>query len=309
MQNRLGNRIKKDVPLARLTSYRVGGPADLLAWPADEEELKWVLETANQYGVPYRVLGKGTNVLASDRGYRGLILNLMRHFRSVWQEGHTVVAQAGLLLQELLDFLAGQGLAGLEKLAGIPGTVGGAIHMNAGAFGTEISDRLRWIRVLYPDGHSQKIFKEEIPFGYRHGFREPGVIILEAAFELSRGDPEKLRKTMAEIIERRRARQPLSYPSAGSVFKRPEGHYAGALIEKAGLKGTWVGGAMISRKHANFILNKKKATARDIFELIQLARKKVKEKFGVDLELENELLGWEEDGRREFSQVWKAVKR
>ena len=294
----LRGQIREDVPLARYTTYRVGGPADLFVRPAHLEDLVRLVGYVRERGISTLVLGKGANLLVNDRGFRGIVISLLRRLDDVDVRDRVARVGAGAVLEKVLWQFAEQGLRGLERLIGIPGTIGGAIHMNAGAFGQEIFDRVRRVQVVEGAGQVRWLDRGEIPFGYRRGLTDPDRIVTAVELELEAGNPGELREIMSEILLRRKRKQPLSYPSAGSVFKRPPGHYAGALIEQAGLKGAKIGGAMVSFKHANFILNKGGATAEDIYRLIRLIQETVYRKFGVQLELENELVGWD-DGEAE----------
>jgi len=288
----LRGRVDCDVSLSRFTSYRVGGPADLFIQPVDMDDLINLLGYLRQNAISRFIIGKGTNLLVHDRGYRGAVIFLGRTFRTVEVNKTIAVVQAGAQLGDFLATLAENGLGGLEKLAGIPGSVGGAVYMNAGAFGSEIFDALVTVTVMEDSGQIVELPKSAIDFSYRHGLTDDQGIILAAKFELTLAEPVLLRKTMSEIWARRKAKQPLSYHSAGSVFKRPAGGFAGVYIEQAGLKGCRVGGAVVSTKHANFILNKYHASAQNIFDLIQKVSDTVDKKFGVQLEKEIQLVGW-----------------
>jgi UDP-N-acetylmuramate dehydrogenase len=280
-------------PLARHTSYRVGGPAELYVEPFSRDDLQKVIRWAAEEAVPVFVLGKGTNLLVSDSGVPGVVINLKRCCREWDVQGTHVRVGAGWLLTKVLEKLADLGLSGYEALYGIPGTVGGALTMNAGAFGTEISDHLLEVELMDKQGTIFSRKKEELNFEYRRGIVNRDWIILSGVFELEKADPDAIRQKMQEIWSRRRAKQPVTRASAGSVFKRPPGYYAGALVQGAGLKGFRHGRALVSRKHANFIVNAGGATAVEIRELMELVRARVKQQFGVELELENELVGWE----------------
>ncbi len=292
LKSRVSGRVRVREPFARHTSYRVGGPADVYIVPANRDSLRRALEWAREKELPVFILGKGTNLLVSDSGFRGLVVHLSSCCRDWKQADARVTIGSGWLLQKALERLADAGLSGYEKIYGIPGTVGGALHMNAGAFGTEIADHLLWVEIMDLSGQIQRIPKENLGFGYRRGIVNPDWVILSGTFELEKGDPEKIQQDMHEIFDRRRKKQPLSRASAGSVFKRPPGHYAGALIQDAGLKGFRHGRALVSRKHANFVINTGGATASEIRELIEIVRSNVFQKYGVRLELENELVGW-----------------
>ena len=292
IKSRVSGLVRIREPLARHTSYRVGGPADIYVVPASLASLKRVVEWAAEKQLPVFILGKGTNLLISDSGFRGVVVNLSACCRKWKQDGLQITIGSGWPLEKALAHLADAGLSGYEKIYGIPGTVGGALHMNAGAFGTEIADRLLWVDVMDQSGEIYRIPKENLGFGYRRGIVNPQWVILSGTFKFEKSNPEKIWQEMREILNKRRKKQPLSRASAGSVFKRPPGHYAGALIQEAGLKGFRHGHALVSRKHANFIINSGGATAVEIMELIEIVRAKVFQKSGVYLNLENELIGW-----------------
>ncbi|HDZ11404.1 MAG TPA: UDP-N-acetylmuramate dehydrogenase [Bacteroidetes bacterium] len=279
-------------PLERHTSYRVGGPADLYVVPSSRKSLKITLKWTVEKRLPVFIIGKGTNLLVSDAGFRGVVIDLRKCCRNWIRSGNRVTIGSGWILMKALEQLAEEGLSGFEALYGIPGTVGGALHINAGAFGTEISDHLVEAEVMDLTGDVHKIEADALDFGYRRGIKNPGWVILSGTFELEKGCTEEIRERMRQILDRRREKQPLSRASAGSVFKRPPGHYAGALIQGAGLKGFRHGNALVSRKHANFVINTGGAKAGEIKELIEIVRSGVFKKYGVALDLENELIGW-----------------
>ncbi len=297
LKSRVSGKVWVREPLAKHTSYRVGGPADIYAAPSSRASLRQTLEWAQEKKLPVFILGKGTNLLVSDSGFRGIVVRLNACCREWKQKATRVTIGSGLLLKKALERLADAGLGGYQKIYGIPGTIGGALRMNAGAFGTEISDHLLWVEVMDWSGEVQRIPKEKLGFGYRRGITNRAWVILSGTFDLEKTDPEKIRQEMREVLNRRRKKQPLSRASAGSVFKRPPGHYAGALIQEAGLKGFHHGHVLVSRKHANFIINAGGASASGIKELIEIVRLKVFEKSGVHLELENELVGWQRGTR------------
>lgn len=282
-------------PLARHTSYRVGGPADYFVVPGDVESLKGLLRCCGEHGVPVFLLGEGANVLVSDAGFRGVVISMSGGFGYVQSlEGNRVRAGAGVTVRTLVRFCEQRGLGGVEGLAGIPGTVGGALVMNAGAAHGEIGDRVHSVAVLDSEFVERRFSRKEIGFSYRAAPLLRRTVVLECTFELQTASRERLMRTRQELLARRAKRQPLKYPSCGSVFKRPPGRYAGALVEQAGLKGTRIGGAMIAEQHAGFIVNLGDATAADILALIRLARERVKEMFDVELEPEVRFLGFEE---------------
>lgn len=278
-------------PMAAHTTFRVGGPADWMFFPADEGQVAAALDAAREAGVPALVMGNGSNLIVRDGGFRGLAIVLGERMSAVRVDGQTVSAQAGAPLARVAAAAQAAGLTGLEFASGIPGTLGGGCAMNAGAYGGQLSDALVDARVLL-GGAVRTLTREEMQMGYRttRPLREGGVV-LAARFALERGDGEAILARMRELNARRREKQPLSYPSAGSVFKRPEGHFAGALIERAGLKGASVGGAQVSPKHAGFIVNTGGATAADVLELIAQVQREVLRAFGVRLETEVRVVG------------------
>lgn len=274
-------RLWMNEPLKAHTTFQIGGPAEELAAPESEEELLALLARA-----PALVLGAGSNLLVRDAGVAGLTVLLGKDFARIEIEGETIFAQAGARLSHLAQQAMRAGLAGLEFAAGIPGSVGGAVAMNAGAYGGQISDVLEEARVAV-DGKIAVFPREAMEFGYRTSLPlARKLVVAGARFRLHRDDPAAIAARMADFAQRRREKQPLSLPSAGSVFKRPEGHFAGALIEGAGLKGLRVGGAQVSEKHAGFIVNTGGATAADVLALVETIRARVREKYSVELELE-----------------------
>ena len=284
--------IRHDFPLSRVTSFHIGGNADLAVYPADAEAFAYALNAAVQAGVPYTVIGNGSNTLVRDGGFRGVVF-VTTDMRRVTIDGTRLTGGCGVLLGSVGTNASRAGLAGAEFANGIPGTLGGAVYMNAGAYGGQLADivcetvcyDLDAKQVLHLDNATQH-------FGYRHSvFMEKNYIILSATLQLTKDEPDAIRARMNDYLARRREKQPLEYPSAGSVFKRPEGHFAGKLIEDAGLKGLRVGGAEVSPKHAGFIVNVGGATARDVLELIERIREKVYAMSGVTLECEIRTIG------------------
>ncbi len=278
-------RFETNIPLAELTSFRVGGPARFVLRPQSYEEIRQAIEYAASVEMPITLLGKGTNILASDSGFDGLVIRFDTPLHEPVFDGTKVIACCGTSLTQLSRETVKRGLSGMERLCGIPGTVGGACAMNAGAYGGEIKQILKRIRVLR-NGRDEWIDVKDADLGYRKStFTFPGTVALEAEFELAPDDGTAA-ETMQSCMEKRRAKQPLELPSAGSTFKRPEGYFAGALIEQCGLKGYSVGGAQVSPKHAGFIVNTGGATENDITALIEHVRAVVKERTGVTLEPE-----------------------
>jgi UDP-N-acetylmuramate dehydrogenase len=286
-----GVEVKTDKRIAPYTSYRIGGPAALWVAPKTETGIQQVLAIVYETGIPLFVLGLGTNLLVSDRGWPGVTLYLGTNISGWHFKGTVADVLAGTRLLDLIRNAVDQGLGGMELMAGIPGAVGGALRMNAGAFGQEIEQTTVKVKGFQLDSMPFEAKRKEINFSYRHAPDLESVIITSGRFRFKKTDAGKLKNRMNDILELRSKKQPLNYPSCGSVFKRPPGYYAGALIEEAGLKGDRVGGAMISPKHAGFILNTGKAKAVDVFALIRKIEDKVWDRFGVRLEREVKLIG------------------
>ena len=285
------DRVLENAPMSRYTTFRVGGPADVLFLPASVEELCTALAAAKAEGIPVCLIGNGSNLIVRDSGIRGLVIALGEPFSELRVEGAQVWAQAGARLSAVAAAAQRAGLAGLEFASGIPGTLGGGCAMNAGAYGGELKDVLLWADVLL-DGELHRLSRDEMEMGYRSTMPlRRGAIVLSACFELRQDDPEAIQERMRDLANRRREKQPLNLPSAGSTFKRPEGHFAGALIEQCGLKGCRIGGAQVSEKHAGFIVNVGEATAADILRLIAHVQEVVLAQTGVQLETEVRVLG------------------
>ena len=295
--DKLNNVIAKDSilidePMSRHTTFRVGGPADFFVTPKAKEEVRDVICICKEAGMPYYIIGNGSNLLVSDAGYRGVVVQIYKEMNEVKVEGDLVKAQAGALLSGIAAKALGAELSGFEFASGIPGTIGGACVMNAGAYGGEMKDVLESVTVLTGEGKIIELGRNELELGYRTSvIAKKGYIVLGAVLKLERGDGEKIKTYMDELKEKRVTKQPLEYPSAGSTFKRPEGYFAGKLIEDAGLRGFQVGGAQVSEKHCGFVINRDHATAADIMELMRQVQIRVKENSGVDLEPEVKRLG------------------
>lgn len=285
-------RVKAAEPLKKHTSWRIGGPAEFFLEPAGRRELQMVVSFARERGIPLTVIGNGSNLLVSDRGVRGIVVKISRNLGHVTVEGPELRAGAGASLARVVATALKSGLSGLANLTGIPGTVGGAIVMNAGAYGSSVGDQVREVLLLGLDGSFKLRAREDMDFGYRSSIlqREPAIVV-EVTLVLKQGQPEDIRRDMKEYLTGRKNSQPMNIPSAGSVFKNPPGDFAGRLIELAGLKGLRVGGAQVSPKHANFIVNLGGATAQDVAELISRVRDAVQNNFGQKLELEVKFLG------------------
>ena len=285
-------QVKKDEPMKSHTTFRVGGPADYFVTPQTAEEVAKVIEACTQEIVPYYIVGNGSNLLVSDKGYEGVIIQIYKQMNQVKVEGAQIHAQAGALLSMIAKRALDAELTGFEFAAGIPGTLGGACVMNAGAYGGEMKDVLKSVTVLTDKGEVKTLAKEELELGYRTSvIAKKGYIVLEAVLELQKGEKEKIQAVMDDLKERRVTKQPLEYPSAGSTFKRPEGYFAGKLIQDAGLRGFQVGGAQVSEKHCGFVINKDQATASDVMNLMNQVSDKVYEEFGVRLQPEVKRLG------------------
>lgn len=281
------DRIKENVCMANHTTFRTGGNADIMICPQTKEELKNVVKFLYEAGSSYYILGNGSNLLISDNGIRKPVIMLGKNFADVDVFEDCVTARAGVLLSSVARKAADNMLTGFEFAAGIPGTVGGALIMNAGAYGGEMKDVVEAVNFLGPDGEEYVVSGDEMEFSYRRSaLSDTDCIILGTTLKLEKGNQKEIEAKMAELAAKRREKQPLEFPSAGSTFKRPEGYFAGALIESSGLKGKTVGGAQVSEKHAGFIINKGGATTSDILSLIEEVRNTVYEKHGVMLETE-----------------------
>jgi len=286
-------KIEADVPLKEHTSFKIGGKAKYMITPFDEDALAQVLKTAGDNGIRTFILGGGSNILVSDKGFDGIVINMTDGFDKLeLKENGMMYAAAGVKLSRMAVFAMNESLTGLEFASGIPGSLGGAVYMNAGAYGGEMKDVVVRTRYMKPDGSIGEFCGDEHCFGYRHSiFSNSDMIVLGSYLQLKSGDSSEIGEVMKDIKQKRVDKQPLNYPSAGSAFKRPEGDFAGRLIEVSGLKGVSVGGAQVSEKHAGFIINKGGATARDVYELIRYVQAEVKRQQGVMLESEIKLIG------------------
>lgn len=286
------SRVKMDEPMKQHTTFRTGGPADFFVMPETKEELRQVISVLKDIREPYHIIGNGSNLLVSDTGYRGTVIQVCKSMSEVSVSGNQIRAEAGALLSKIAGRALDAGLAGFEFASGIPGTLGGACVMNAGAYGGEMKDVLSEVLVLTPEGEFLTLSSEELELGYRTSvIAKKSYIVLEAVLTLSEGKEADIKARMEELRQKRVSRQPLEYPSAGSTFKRPEGYFAGKLIEDAGLRGFQVGGAQVSEKHCGFVINKESASSKDILELMKQVSACVEEKFGVTLEPEVRRLG------------------
>jgi UDP-N-acetylmuramate dehydrogenase len=281
-------------PMAGHTTFRIGGPADCFLQLESEEQLKKVQHYLNQVEIPWFVLGNGSNLLVSDSGFAGVILQIGQKMNGITADGTRLIAQAGAALSRVAHAALEAGLTGLEFAAGIPGTVGGGVVMNAGAYGGEMSQVVEQVVVLDKNGERMELANETMEFGYRTStIKNNGFTVTEVTFCLKPGDREQIRAQMEELAARRREKQPLEYPSAGSTFKRPEGNYAGKLIMEAGLRGFQIGGARVSDKHCGFVINTGNASAQDVRDVIREVQERVKDKFRIRLEPEILFLGFD----------------
>lgn len=279
-------------PMKNHTTFRIGGPADCFIRPQDAGQVERILHICRENGMPWFVLGNGSNLLVSDQGFPGVIIQIFRNMSTIRVNGERLVVQAGALLSAVASRALKEGLSGLEFASGIPGTMGGAVVMNAGAYGGEMKDVIESVTVLDGDGKVRCLTREELQMGYRTSLvKKEGYTVLEAVLKLEQGDPAVISARMEELKEQRVSKQPLEYPSAGSTFKRPEGYFAGKLIMDSGLRGFQVGGAQISQKHCGFVINTGDATAQDVVQLISQVQDIVYEKFQVKLEPEIRFLG------------------
>lgn len=286
------SRLLRNADMRDYTTFRIGGPADFLVRPASEKEMAGILGCLRGNHIPYTVMGNGSNVLVLDGGIRGVVIRVGRDMAEISVERDCVTAGAGALLSAVSSAAASAGLTGMEFAAGIPGSVGGAVFMNAGAYGGEMSQILVSCRALLPDGTIREFGREEMKLGYRRSvFAENGGIILSCTMRLAEGRQEEILARMKDLATRRTEKQPLNLPSAGSTFKRPEGYFAGKLIEEAGCRGLAAGGARVSQKHAGFVVNEGGASAEDVMTLINLVRMTVRDHSGVELEPEVRIIG------------------
>ena len=286
------NRVLFDEPMSQHTTFRSGGPADVFVMPENYEQIREVLRLCKEEKLPFFVLGNGSNLLVSDSGYRGVIIQMDRNMEEIRLDGEEIHACAGALLSSVAVAARNASLTGFEFAGGIPGTIGGAAVMNAGAYGGELKDVLKEVTVMTREGEILTIPAEKMEMGYRTSIiKTAGYLVLEAVISLKKGDEEAIRATMKDLSERRTEKQPLDYPSAGSTFKRPEGYFAGKLIMDSGLRGYRVGGAQVSEKHCGFVINAGGATAEDVRSLMDHVIRVVREKYGVTLEPEVKFLG------------------
>lgn len=281
-----------DEEMSRHTTFRIGGKADAFVRAQNALEIEKIIDYCAETDTPYMIMGNGSNMLVSDKGIRGVVIHIGSNMSKCSIEGDEVYAEAGILMSALAKKILEAELTGFEFAAGIPGTLGGGIYMNAGAYGGELKNILRSVTFICPDGTIKTETADKLDLGYRRSlFMNGKYIILSCRMKLEKGVYDEIKERMAELNARRADKQPLSMPSAGSTFKRPEGYFAGKLIQDAGLMGYSIGGAMVSGKHAGFVVNKGGASAKDVLDLIKYIQKTVKDKFGVELEPEVRLIG------------------
>ena len=287
-------RILLNEPMKKHTSFKIGGPADIMVLPASEEEIVHALKVCKDTSVPFFIMGNGSNLLVRDKGIRGVVIKISENYSEIEIEGTNIRAQSGVLLSTLSRAAVRNSLKGLEFASGIPGTLGGAITMNAGAYGGEIKDAVVSVRCIDSNGNIHILQKEDMKFGYRTSLiQTTDLIVSEVNMELEYGDQQESLDLMAELARRRREKQPLAYPSAGSTFKRPVGYYAGKLIQDCGLKGLRIGDAQISELHAGFIINLGNATAQNVIDLIKKVQEIIYDKYGVEMVPEVRIVGEE----------------
>lgn len=279
-------------PMKKHTSFKIGGPVDLLVMPINEQGLIDTIKAVKASGQPYFVMGNGSNLLVSDKGVRGVIIKVAEQMANYAIEGDTVTVEAGMLLSSLSRQIMAASLEGFEFASGIPGTIGGAVFMNAGAYDGEFKDIVSWVKVITPEGEVKTYTNEEMAFGYRLSrLHQTGEIVYSCGLQLKKGIYEAIKDKTDDLTYKRTSKQPLQLPSAGSTFKRPPGYFAGKLIDDAGLRGLRHGGAQISDLHCGFVVNVSEATCQDVTELIQTVQKVVRDQFGVNLETEVRFLG------------------
>lgn len=283
-------------PMKNHTTFRIGGPAGYFVSPSGETELGRIIRLCREEGMPYFILGNGSNLLVSDQGYQGVMIRMGDGFSFLQKEKQEYTIGSGMLLSRIAREALEDSLTGFEFAAGIPGSLGGAVVMNAGAYGREMKDVIQKARVMTAEGEILELSAAELELGYRSScILRNRYIVLSATLHLEEGTRQQIREQMEDLAARRREKQPLEYPSAGSTFKRPAGYFAGKLIEDAGLRGFQVGGAQVSEKHCGFVINREQATAEDVRSLCRQVSRRVKETAGVDLETEVRMIGWESD--------------
>ena len=286
------DNIVSDEPMRKHTTFRIGGNADIFVRPESKEQIAEILRLCRKQDVPYFILGNGSNLLVGDRGFRGVVINIMDNMNDIKVDGGIIKAQAGAMLIKVSRAARDNSLTGLEFVSGIPGTIGGAIYMNAGAYGGEMKDVVTQVTAMDAEGEIYTFGTDELEFSYRHSvIQQRDLIVLDVTMKLAAGDQKIIDDRMSELAVARRTKQPLEYPSAGSTFKRPEGYFAGKLIMDAGLRGYRVGDAQVSEKHCGFVVNRGNATADDVIKLIDDVKAKVSEEYDVVLEPEVRMIG------------------
>lgn len=287
------NDIKIDEKLSEYVNFKVGGPADILLIPNSKEQVIKSIKICKENNIPFYLIGNGSNILVRDGGFRGVVLSL-KNVKNIYVDGEKIEAECGVMLKEVSDKAIENSLTGFEFACGIPGTIGGAVFMNAGAYDGEISKVIESAEVIDENCNIIRLSREELDFGYRSSLvMKKGYTVLSAVFKLEKGQVKTIKELIEDLTNKRESRQPLEYPSAGSTFKRPTGYFAGKLIQDAGLKGYSIGGAAVSEKHSGFVINKGNATAKDITDLIKHIQDEVKKQFGVDLHPEVRIIGEE----------------
>lgn len=286
------DNVVSDEPMRKHTTFRIGGNADIFVRPESKEQIAEILRLCREQDVPYFILGNGSNLLVGDRGFRGVVINIMDNMNDIKVDGGIIKAQAGAMLIKVSRAARDNSLTGLEFASGIPGTIGGAIYMNAGAYGGEMKDVVTKVTAMDAEGEIYTFGTDELEFSYRHSvIQQRDLIVLDVTMKLAAGDQKIIDDRMSELAVARRTKQPLEYPSAGSTFKRPEGYFAGKLIMDAGLRGYRVGDAQVSEKHCGFVVNRGNATADDVIKLIDDVKAKVSEEYDVVLEPEVRMIG------------------
>ena len=287
------NDIKIDEKLSEYVNFKVGGPADILLIPNSKEQVIKSIKICKENNIPFYLIGNGSNILVRDGGFRGVVLSL-KNVKNIYVDGEKIEAECGVMLKEVSDKAIENSLTGFEFACGIPGTIGGAVFMNAGAYDGEISKVIESAEVIDENCNIIRLSREELDFGYRSSLvMKKGYTVLSAVFKLEKGQVKTIKELIEDLTNKRESKQPLEYPSAGSTFKRPTGYFAGKLIQDAGLKGYSIGGAAVSEKHSGFVINKGNATAKDITDLIKHIQDEVKKQFGVDLHPEDRIIGEE----------------
>ena len=287
------NDIKIDEKLSEYVNFKVGGPADILLIPNSKEQVIKSIKICKENNIPFYLIGNGSNILVRDGGFRGVVLSL-KNVKNIYVDGEKIEAECGVMLKEVSDKAIENSLTGFEFACGIPGTIGGAVFMNAGAYDGEISKVIESAEVIDGNCNIIRLSREELDFGYRSSLvMKKGYTVLSAVFKLEKGQVKTIKELIEDLTNKRESKQPLEYPSAGSTFKRPTGYFAGKLIQDAGLKGYSIGGAAVSEKHSGFVINKGNATAKDITDLIKYIQDEVKRQFGVELHPEVRIIGEE----------------